>query len=63
MGVNTMENIVITLIMLISGGYIVRRLYRSTSPRKTSPGCNSCSSQCGAPSTAPRGEVALRTLN
>lgn len=61
-----MENLVIMLIMFLSGGYIVRRLYRSTQPHKGSQGCNSCSSQCGSSTpkaSAPRGEVALRTLN
>lgn len=59
-----MENIIITLIMLLSGGYIVRRLYRSTRPRKGSAGCNSCSSsQCSKPPVSAQGEVALRTLN
>jgi hypothetical protein len=60
-----MENIIITLIMFLSGGYIVRRLYRSTRPRKGSAGCNSCSSgQCSSkPPARAQGEVALRTLN
>ncbi len=61
-----LENIFVAGVLALSGGYILRRLYRmSMAGKNKAPACNSCSSgTCGpvTPTVAKveRGETPLR---
>jgi hypothetical protein len=60
-----MENLFVLTVMLLSGGYIARRLQRMSSAKRKGVACGGCSNSCAAPAatvepSAQPGETSLR---